>query len=239
MVYFRAVAKNPTGTDNGTVSSFLTVFSAPVSFTAKALGATIIGLNWEKTGDQTYILYKTTGYPIDRLDGTQVYFGSANSFTHASLTAGLTYFYQAWSWQSGDVWSTSDSEDAATTQAVLSVQEQTNQPINQSAPSGIFNPPVALKVSKLPFYPLLKTTADDLGQPEGIGWMWLTIWGAVIIGALAWILTRNNNAALIGVGLVLLGGWWVQTIPGIIPILFILINVVVHTIKGQQQQGEL
>jgi len=116
--YFRAQARNSAGAASGAEQTFLTKPDAPTSFNASAAGTTQINLSWAK-GDgsqKTKIQRKEGGYPVDRNDGTQVYFGTGTSTPDIGLTPGTTYYYRAWSYvQGSEQWSDSYAQASATT----------------------------------------------------------------------------------------------------------------------------
>jgi len=118
--YFRAQAKNSAGTASGSELTLLTKPDAPTSFDATIAGTAQIDLSWTK-GDgaqKTKIQRKEGGYPSDKDDGTQVYFGTGTSTPDMGLTPGTTYYYRAWSYVSGsEQWSDNYAEDWATTTA--------------------------------------------------------------------------------------------------------------------------
>lgn len=231
--YYRASIKNANTTAYGSEQTFTTVFLEPGDFTVKATGATTLSLSWTPQGDQTYIVYKITGYPIDRLDGIQAYFGSASSFTHSSLTAGTTYFYRAWSWRTGDVWSTDYSEDVATTGGTYTTADSVNLTniTNPDVPTEMFQEPSTTKIQGIEFwYDAIKTFATQEGTSESTSSMWLaigpTIGVAVFVGIIA-------SSAALGLGIMaaailvfsLMGVipmWWL-IMDGILGILYILV----------------
>jgi len=118
--YFRAQAKNSGGTASGSELTFLTKPDAPTSFTASTAGTTQIDLSWTKgTGAQkTKIQRKQGGYPANKDDGTQVYFGTATGKSDAGLVPSTTYYYRAWSYAQGsEQWSDNYAQASATTTA--------------------------------------------------------------------------------------------------------------------------
>jgi serine protease len=118
--YFRAQARNSAGTGSGSEQTFLTKPDAPSSFDASTVNSTQIDLSWTK-GDgaqQTKIQRKQGSYPIDRNDGTQVYFGTETGTSDTGLNASTTYYYRAWSYVSGsEQWSDGYAEDWAMTES--------------------------------------------------------------------------------------------------------------------------
>jgi len=220
--FFRASVKNAHSTTYGSEKTFETVFVAPTNFTAKSVGATTISLTWTKQGDQTYIVYKTTGYPVDRLDGTQVYFGDASSATHDSLNAGVTYFYRAWSWRSGDVWSALYAEDAATTLPVKTSEEQETPDILPSPgePDDFFIEPSEDKLSNIPGIDSIYAGADTLGMPRAMFLLMISM-GLLIVSALV-IYLPTGSAVLVAfvIGAEMVGMGWLGIMPGWIAFTF-------------------
>ena len=121
--YYRACAHNSKGWDySGSEETFVTKPEAPTSFNASNPGLTTIDLSWSKgTGAvNTYIRGKDGSYPTDRADGYSVYNSTGTSTQDTGLTDGHTYYYRAWSWVSGTVYSDSYGQDYDTT-LVLSI----------------------------------------------------------------------------------------------------------------------
>jgi len=117
--YFRAQAKNGSGTGSGTEKSFLTKPDAPInaSFSAVVVSDTRIDLSWAKGAgaNRTMVRRETGGYPNDREDGFQVYFDTGTSASDIGLTPGTIYYYRAWSEVTGSQqWSDSYVETTAT-----------------------------------------------------------------------------------------------------------------------------
>jgi len=214
--FFRASAKNVGEPAYGTEKEFTTVFVAPTNFTAKSIGATTISLTWTKQGDQTYIVYKTTGYPVDRLDGTQVYFGDANSCSAGGLSPGVTYFYRAWSWRSGDVWSDNYAEDAATTLPVKTSEEKEIPEIQPSPdePEDFYTDPSTDRLGNIPGIDSIYAGADVLGMPRGMFVLMISIGLLIVAGLIAYIPTGSTMllAVVIGAGMVGIG--WLGVMPG-------------------------
>ncbi|MDO8589494.1 MAG: sugar-binding protein [Armatimonadota bacterium] len=74
--------------------------TAPSNVTnfAATPGAGQISLSWTNPGSDftgTMVRFKTTGYPTDTADGTQIYDSSGTSYVHTGLTNGVTYYYKA------------------------------------------------------------------------------------------------------------------------------------------------
>ena len=140
--YFRAQAKNSAGTASGSELTFLTKPDAPTSFSATTAGTTQIDLSWTKGAgaQKTRIQRKEGGYPIDRNDGTQVYFGTGSSTPATGLTPGTTYYYRAWSYvQGSEQWSDNPAQDWATTTSIGAPTVTTNAATNEGTDSAQLN----------------------------------------------------------------------------------------------------
>jgi len=117
--YFRAQAKNDTrGTSSGAEVTFLTKPDPPTGLSAAAASISRIDLSWTE-GDgagRTLIVRKEGGYPVDRGDGSEVYFGRGTSTSDMGLSQGTTCYYRAWSEVTGSrQWSDEYDEAQATT----------------------------------------------------------------------------------------------------------------------------
>ncbi|MCD6567291.1 MAG: hypothetical protein J7K94_00925 [Dehalococcoidia bacterium] len=82
----------------------------PSGFAAVAAGTSQVDLSWVK-GDGatgTKIVRKEGGYPADRDDGIEVYFGGGNGASDVGLSPNTHYYYSAWSWNDDSgMWSDS------------------------------------------------------------------------------------------------------------------------------------
>ena len=230
--YYRAVARNDGGTVYGDEKNFTTIFEEPDNFSARSVGATTISLTWDKKGDMTYIVYKTTGYPVDRLDGTQVYFGDASSASHDALEPGVTYFYSAWSWRIGDTWSPNYAEDAATTLPTKTTEEEEYYSPDLGEPDDMFLEPGIDRLANIPGYDMINSAADELGMPQGMFWMLMSIGVLLVLGLIIYIPTGNLLLSLVIVG----GGLAVCTGLGIMP-LWMTIVYAIMAIGGTQLFG--
>jgi len=90
----------------------------PRSFTATVASSSSIGLSWTKGNysDYTRIQRKTSSYPINISDGTNVYNGTGSSTTSSSLSSSTKYYYRAWAFNSTDgTWSVLNASANETT----------------------------------------------------------------------------------------------------------------------------
>jgi hypothetical protein len=106
--YYRSCCHNSVGWDYGnTEESFTTKPEAPTSFSANSPTTSTINVSWVKgTGAmRTYIRGEDGSYPTDKTDGYLVYNDTATSCQDIGLTPGHRYYYRAWSWVNGTVYS--------------------------------------------------------------------------------------------------------------------------------------
>ena len=70
-----------------------------------------VDLTWTKPTDVdlagVVVLMKTGGYPTNPTDGTILYNGTGTSCTHTGISSGATYYYAAWAYDTGDIYSAS------------------------------------------------------------------------------------------------------------------------------------
>ncbi len=116
--YFVAQVKNSSGSSSGGQLDFLTKPDPPYAFTATAVDDTQINLSWTKGEGawKTLARRSTSGYPVDKNDGVQVYFDVGTSFSDTGLTPDTLYYYRAWSYVSGsEQWSDGYADASAQT----------------------------------------------------------------------------------------------------------------------------
>ncbi len=99
------------------VSGDLTL-TPPTDFTATVVSSIQIDLSWIKGIHAvcTRVMQKIGGYPESITDGSLVYNGTGISCSNASLSAGVHYYFRAWSWNdSTKLWSTTNASVSNTT----------------------------------------------------------------------------------------------------------------------------
>lgn len=225
--HFRAQAKNAGGTTDGADKTFTTKFSPPTNFNTKAISSTTISLEWHKAGDQTYIRYKQTGFPIDREDGLPVYFGPGESASVSGLVAGTTYYFRAWSWREGSVWAEGYAEDVATTPPVATgkADVRPESVIIPEMPGGWFQAPSGAHLTQLPMYSVFVSFAEAYEVPEGT--MWLTIGLLLVIGVAVFTFAKSHNpfVSTVAGGITIV----VCSVLGMMPMWFVAIYLVLGT----------
>lgn len=224
--HFRFQAKNDTDTTSGNDVDFETVFDAPSNFLAKTSSYDTIDLTWTPQGDYTDVYYKLGGYPEDRNDGTRIYFGTGTSYSHSDLSPGTTYFYRAWSWKSGDVWSDDYVEDATTTTSEYAPTEpggvdESNLP-DPEAPTNWWSAPTGVNLADWPFFAIVEDAADGMGIPSGTIWLLISAIIVMVFTIVAWSLTGSLMWTLISSGVAIT----VTSAVGICPLWILLIYIV-------------
>ena len=117
-------ATTKTVTCSGSVASP----SNPGSFSATTVSSSQINLSWTENAatDEVMVVYDLDGSftdPVDGIEysgtalgGTVIYKGSAEEYSHTSLSADEQYFYKAWSVDASDNYSSGVTDDATTYQ---------------------------------------------------------------------------------------------------------------------------
>jgi hypothetical protein len=220
--YFRAQAKNTTGTASGATQYFATTFTAPTNFDATALTSISVRLTWTKGGDQTYIVMGD-GYPTSRTDGVMVYFGVDSTFIVSSnLVAGKTYYFSAWSWREGDIFSSTYSTALATTPASQqgTEGELPSGEVAPHKPSGWFAAPDYERMSGFPLYGFVNNYADSISMPRGTFWLLQVIVLSIILGIITFFLVgRSFTAGIIVITMTLLLGF----LAGLVPLWLVIV----------------
>jgi hypothetical protein len=200
--HYRAQAQNEGGVASGSDRTFNTTFTAPTAFRAKALSDTTIKLEWAKMGDMTLVRFATGSYPLGTGSGTQAYFGTGGTVSISGLTAGTTYYFRAWAWREGNVYSDGYTDDVATTlSAVLPSEEGRPDVVNPpTTPSRWFAVPTGSALVNMPLYNEIMNLADSLDIPEGTWWMGIAILIMILAGGLIFWVTKKSSVALIVAG---------------------------------------
>jgi hypothetical protein len=215
--HFRAQAMNAGGTTSGDDATFTTVFAAPTDFAAKTLNQSTVTLTWVPGGDMTMVRYSTGGYPSTISSGTQAYFGAGASASVSSLDAATTYYFRAWSWREGNVFTETYSDDIATTLAVAPGTDP--DPIEPpDTPSRWFAMPSGNAMTNMPFYDEAIGFADSLELPHGTFWFTIAVGLMIIAGGLAYKCTHRAIAAVLVAGGVVI----ILTLLTMMPLWFLL-----------------
>lgn len=231
--HFRAVAKNITATTNGEDANFTTVFDAPTSFGVKAITSTSAAFSWTKNGEQTLIIVKRTGFPTDRTDGDRVYFGPDSKCSFSELTGGNTYFFSAWSWRAGDIWTDTYSEDAVTMPIVMEGEtpvagKWTSKDL--TGDSNLYQDKDDTKLQSLPFYGIINNAATDSGIPSTTLWFIVGMTLCIIVTCFAssmfgwnhWIFIIVAIVSMWAVSLTTMIPYWVAILSTILAVLYVV-----------------
>ena len=218
--HYRAQANNEGGTSSGSDETFTTMFTAPTDFRAKTISHTSISLEWDQTGDMALIRYQKGTYPIDRDDGSQAYFGTGTAASVSGLESGTTYYFRAWAWREGNVWSDSYTSDVATT---FSFVDPSDEPPVEVTPPGTpdrwFQIPSGAALRNMPLYDQIAALANSLAIPEGSWWFGVAVGLMLLVGGLLWRFTRRAALALIAAGFTVV----VCVFLGMMPLWFLLV----------------
>ena len=189
--YYRAQAKNSIGTVNSTELNFTTVYALlpPTSFVAHATSGTEVSLAWIQGAGATNTLIQVSAgtYPISPGSGTTAYSGPLSSVVTTNLTAGITYYFSAWS-ESGGNYSDNYTQALATTLAGTPV----STPTTPSQPSNWFLSPDYTLLVNLPFYNQALALYDAYNLPYNTGWFILALFIAALAGAIAYFASNGE-----------------------------------------------
>ena len=118
----------------------------PATFTATGAGISQINLNWTKNSNNNDVLIvwaptSTIGNPVNGTNysvgqalpggGTVLYKGSATSYAHTGLNIGTTFYYKAFSYDSGNHYSSGEIANASTSCIIYT------PPFNESFAAGV------------------------------------------------------------------------------------------------------
>jgi hypothetical protein len=221
--YFRAQAKNTAGIISGNELSFHTGWELlpPNSFSAHATGGTTISLSWTPGGGSEHVAVQisTSGYPTSPTSGVRVYFGAESSTQVNNLTPGTSYYFRAWG-EAGGFYSTNYTQDMATTLAGTphTTPTEPTQPVNW------FTTPDYTKMRNAPFYDQINALWDAYELPRNTGWTFGALFIAALLAMIALVWSRGIIwLALVVAGIAIVIATAMGIIPGLWPILFLVI----------------
>lgn len=218
--YFRAwgyESYNETWSGSYSETYCTTLTGVPSNFLAIPLSADRIGLTWDKGDEYTGVYYKLGGYPGSRDDGTQVYYGTGESFTHSGLDAGTTYYYRAWGYHSGlETWSATYDQDMATT-----LLGEAGGPDAPPMPEEWFQDPSCSAYGSVPGYTLLIDLSDSMSMPYGTMCLMSTVFLVVGVSVVGLVL-GGTMIGLSAMAVAILAA----SIAGLMPMWFLLVALV-------------
>lgn len=221
--HYRAIVNNSAGEAYGSDKYFTTIFSAPDDFSAVATSPTTIAVKWSLAGDQVGVFAKEGSFPVDRLDGEQVYFGPSTGVSHSNLAPGSTYFYRAWAWSEGGNWSSSYSEDAATTPYTFSEALPGGDTYTDpSMPSEYFQQANGSALSNWPGYDLVQQAATDSGIPSGSLWLIIAMVICAVVGVVVWMISSSILLVVISMAVVI----GIVSIMGLVPMWILYVFII-------------
>lgn len=221
--FFRAQAKNATGTTTGDEETFSTLadLNPPTNFKASPT-ITGVALTWTKGvgSTQTLIRFKYDDYPANTTDGWQAYIGTSSSYTHTGLDPGVTIYYSAWG-ESGASYSTSKATAMATTLASTVGGDILPAP---DEPGGWMQSPDPTAMSGIPLlYDAVNDTADSLEVPRAT--FWLVLYIGILVG-IAFGIYLLAHSLLISM-ILLCGGMALGVTQGLLPFWFVFVAAVI------------
>jgi parallel beta-helix repeat protein len=107
----------------------------PKNFDTTGEGRFMIDISWTKGVDasRTYIEYNQTSDTWERGNGTMIYDGTGELYSHTGLDSATTYYYQAWSYNAtSGLWNETYVSDNATTGANQAPDFGNPNPLNDS-----------------------------------------------------------------------------------------------------------
>jgi len=194
-------------------------YSQPSDFYALPLSSTSIGLHWTtgSNSTQTGVFYKLGGYPASRDEGTQIYLGSAESYTHYGLIPGTTYYYRAWGYSpTTGTWSANYDQDYATTLAGGG-REYPDVP----EPPEWDQEPRCDLYDNIGILPLITGACDSYELPYPTGCLLLTVGIIMILGAVAYVVGKVTHMLI-----VVMGAIAIFAILGPLPLWFLFAEIV-------------
>ena len=235
--YVRFFAVNATGTSYGSWIGFATGGSSPLptptgngtticnttayNFLAIPVTNTDIKLTWDwwpvsgNSSVQIAIYYRLYHYPNNRIDGTLIYQGTGDAYTHTNLTPGTTYYYRAWPLCGGN-YSADYVQDWATTYGSSPVVSPPEQP------EGWFQDPNCIAYSKIPLLSdALIAVTTAYGFPATTVCVMFTLLWIIVLGLAVFLFIHSAMMMIITIAVLII----LASIMGLLPLWMIVIAI--------------
>ena len=207
-------AGNVTG-DSATICS-----TTAWNFLAVPVSNTDIKLTWDwwPAGNNTVqiaIYYGLYYYPIDLADGTLIYQGTGDAYTHTNLSPGTTYYYRAWLLCGGN-YSADYVQDWATTYGSSPVVSPPEQP------EGWFQDPNCIAYSKIPLLSdALIAVTTAYGFPATTVCVMFTLLWIIVLGLAVFLFIHSAMMMIITIAVLII----LTSIMGLLPLWMIVIAI--------------
>ena len=212
--YFCVQVRNDVSTQTGGELNFTTSSGVNEPTSLKGIPtATTINLSWVKGSgsSNTLVRYKLNTYPGSTTDGTLAYFDDKTSVEVTGLSPGTTYYFKAWG-ESGSVYST-DNTTVLVTCTAATIEDSDDLP-SVATPDSWFQAPDYTTMSNFFMYDWLNWWADSFSVPYGTFWFVLAVLGAVLVGALTYMVSHKLPISVIVVAVALMVGTFADLVSG-------------------------
>lgn len=238
--WYAAYAENAFGIEYGNWTSFDTVVPIPTpssgnvtgdtaticsttawNFLAMPITNTDIKLTWDwypTTGNssvQISIRYDLYHYPGNTTDGTLIYQGTSDVYTHTNLIPGTTYYYRGWLLCGGN-YSADYVEDWATTYGSSPVVSPPEQP------GGWFQDPSCTAYGKIPLLSDALTAINSgYGFPMTTICVMFTLLWIIILGFVIFLFIHSAMMMVITIAVLII----LASIMGLLPLWMIVMTI--------------
>lgn len=191
------------------------------NFLAQPVTNTDIKLTWDwwpvsgNSSTQIAIYYGLYYYPIDLADGTLIYQGTGDAYTHTNLLPGTTYYYRAWLLCGGN-YSADYVQDWATTYGSSPVVSPPEQP------EGWFQDPNCTAYSKIPLLSdALVAVTTAYGFPATTVCVMFTLLWIIVLGLAVFLFIHSAMMMIITIAVLII----LASIMGLLPLWMIVIAI--------------
>ena len=191
------------------------------NFLAVPVSNTDIKLTWDwwpvsgNSSTQIAIYYGLYYYPIDLADGTLIYQGTGDAYTHTNLSPGTTYYYRAWLLCGGN-YSADYVQDWATTYGSSPVVSPPEQP------EGWFQDPNCIAYSKIPLLSdALIAVTTAYGFPATTVCVMFTLLWIIVLGLAVFLFIHSAMMMIITIAVLII----LTSIMGLLPLWMIVIAI--------------